>query len=492
MTREPAAPPGTPDSAPADSPASSAAPESPLTSAVADTVLSIPTVDRVTSHTAEDGVAKRPPAESAPADSPTSSVAPESPAAESPAIAAAAESAAAASPSTSAVVDTVLGSPAVDRVTVHTAEDSAAARPPASGEAAAAPAAAPASPLCIFRWDLDKTYLQTDFDSFRALLRTAMQKAADKRTVPGAATLLRELRQSGSERGVGSRICFISGSPRQMRKVLLEKLRLDGVEFDEFILKPNLRNMLTGRFRAMREQVGYKLPALLAGRAGVAVETREVCFGDDAESDGFIYSLYGDVVAGRVERPLLHQEVHDIRMPFAHGELQRRRVVILAREQRRRRLGQAPADAQELLYYLWIVRAPGLGAAGGGGGGECLAAGGSGRSSTARAPPLRPVAGAAGGRAGGPDRRLPRRRWGHRAPGHPGRPARGDPGRRTRRPAAPRQSAAACETRRSAPAGAPARQRQIHRCGGCCRARGPPRRPARGTRPAPAAARTPL
>lgn len=181
---------------------------------------------------------------------------------------------------------------------------------PPSGIAAAvsvvAPAeAAPPPPLCIFRWDLDKTYLQTDFDSFRALLRTAMQKAQDKLTVPGAATLLRELRTSGSERGVGSRICFISGSPRQMRKVLTEKLRLDGVAFDEFILKPNLRNMLTGRFRAMREQVGYKLPALLAGRAGVAVETREVCFGDDAESDGFIYSLYGDVVAGRVERPLL-------------------------------------------------------------------------------------------------------------------------------------------------------------------------------------------
>jgi hypothetical protein len=171
-----------------------------------------------------------------------------------------------------------------------------------------APKAEPAgAPLCIFRWDLDKTYLQTDFDSLRALLQTALQKAADKRTVPGAATLLRELRQSGSERGEGARICFISGSPRQMRKVLTEKLRLDGVEFDEFILKPNLRNMLTGRFRAMREQVGYKLPALLAGRAGVAALAREVCFGDDAESDGFIYSLYGDVLAGRVERPLLER-----------------------------------------------------------------------------------------------------------------------------------------------------------------------------------------
>lgn len=160
-------------------------------------------------------------------------------------------------------------------------------------------------PSCIYRWDLDKTYLQTEFDSLRGLLRTALEGAQAKRTVPGAATLLRELRHAVAPGEGASRICFISGSPRQMRRVLTEKLRLDGVEFDEFILKPNLRNMLTGRFRALREQVGYKLPALLAGRAGVPATVREVCFGDDAESDAFIYSLYGDLLCGRVSRPLL-------------------------------------------------------------------------------------------------------------------------------------------------------------------------------------------
>jgi len=133
-------------------------------------------------------------------------------------------------------------------------------------------------------------------------LRSALEGAEAKQSVPGASALLRELRAGG-----GARICFISGSPRQMRRVLTKKLKLDGVEFDEFILKPNLRNMLTGRFRAMREQVGYKLPALLAGRAGLPPETRETCFGDDAEADGFIYSLYGDIIAGRVKRRLLEE-----------------------------------------------------------------------------------------------------------------------------------------------------------------------------------------
>jgi hypothetical protein len=167
---------------------------------------------------------------------------------------------------------------------------------------AAQPAPAPPPPRHVYRWDLDKTYLKTEFDTLKDLLRSALEGAEAKQSIPGASALLRELRAGG-----GARICFISGSPRQMRRVLTKKLHLDGVEFDEFILKPNLRNMLTGRFRAMREQVGYKLPALLAGRSGLPGGTRETCFGDDAEADGFIYSLYGDIIAGRIERKLLEE-----------------------------------------------------------------------------------------------------------------------------------------------------------------------------------------
>jgi hypothetical protein len=158
-------------------------------------------------------------------------------------------------------------------------------------------------PRHVYRWDLDKTYLKSEFDTLRQLLRSAFEGAADKQSVPGAAALLRELRHGPG----GARICFISGSPRQMRKVLTEKLKLDGVEFDEFILKPNLRNMLTGRWAAVREQVGYKLPALLSGRSGLPADVRETCFGDDAEADFFIYSLYADIVAGDIDRALLEE-----------------------------------------------------------------------------------------------------------------------------------------------------------------------------------------
>ncbi len=188
--------------------------------------------------------------------------------------------------------------------------------PVAPGAPSLRAAQLPPTPAHVYRWDLDKTYLKTEFDTLKQLLRSAFESAEDKRTVPGAAALLRELRA-----GSNARICFISGSPRQMRKTLVKKLKLDGVEFDEFILKPNLQNMLTGRFRAMREQVGYKLPALLAGRAGLPGDVRETCFGDDAEADGFIYSLYGDLTAGRVTRDLLEEILH--RANVYHDDAQR-------------------------------------------------------------------------------------------------------------------------------------------------------------------------
>ncbi|MFN0062284.1 MAG: phosphatase domain-containing protein, partial [Myxococcaceae bacterium] len=147
----------------------------------------------------------------------------------------------------------------------------------------------------IYRWDLDKTYLKTEFDTFRQLVRTVFQGAKEKVAVPGAAALIRELKASGD-----SRVCFVSGSPTQMREVLEQKLKLDGVQWDEFVLKDNVGNLLRGRLRALRGQVGYKLPVLLESRAGVPPETEEVLFGDDAESDAWIYSLYADVLAGRV------------------------------------------------------------------------------------------------------------------------------------------------------------------------------------------------
>ncbi len=148
----------------------------------------------------------------------------------------------------------------------------------------------------VFRWDLDKTYLRTEFDSFRDLVKSALEEARDKQAYPGATALLRSLRQTP-----GHRICIVSGSPTQMRKVLAAKLKLDGVEYDEFVLKNNLRNLVRARFRSLRSQVPYKLPVLLESRADLIGGPPETLFGDDAEADAIIYSLYADLSCGNIE-----------------------------------------------------------------------------------------------------------------------------------------------------------------------------------------------
>ena len=153
----------------------------------------------------------------------------------------------------------------------------------------------------IARWDLDKTYLRTEFDSLRDLVKTALERPDQKRTNPGASTLLREMVRAGI------RVHILSGSPEQMRRNLEDKLRLDGILWDSLTLKPNLQNLLRLRFRAVRDQLGYKLPALLRARASMneSGEAEGVCketlFGDDAEADAFVYSLYADLLAGRVD-----------------------------------------------------------------------------------------------------------------------------------------------------------------------------------------------
>jgi len=148
----------------------------------------------------------------------------------------------------------------------------------------------------VFRWDLDRTYLDTDIHSVRGLMRAALEGAARKRTVPGAAALLREL----VAHDPGIEIEILSGSPTQMRQVIQEKLALDGIVVDRLILKDNLGNLRRGRLRAVRGQVGYKLPELLRGRHRLARNVQETLFGDDSEADAVIYAGYAEAVAGRL------------------------------------------------------------------------------------------------------------------------------------------------------------------------------------------------
>jgi hypothetical protein len=150
------------------------------------------------------------------------------------------------------------------------------------------------------RWDLDKTYLRSEFDSFRQLLRTAFERPEDKDEVPGVAELIKVLKAAAERHQRRTLVYFISASPPQIGKAIRAKLALDGVPYDGIVFKNQLQHLRPGKLHNLREHVGFKLVELLRGRIGLPPETRELLFGDDWESDSLTYSLYADVLGGRV------------------------------------------------------------------------------------------------------------------------------------------------------------------------------------------------
>ncbi len=165
-------------------------------------------------------------------------------------------------------------------------------------------AVSPAKRVTV-RWDLDKTYLHTEFDSFRGLARIPFESAQDKVSAPGVAALIRGLRATARRRDITLRVLFLSASPPQLGKVILEKLAMDGIEHDGITFKDQWQRIRRGKFRDIREQVGYKLTELLRDGRNEKSGTAEYLFGDDWESDPLIYSLYADVVAGSLDRAAL-------------------------------------------------------------------------------------------------------------------------------------------------------------------------------------------
>jgi len=152
----------------------------------------------------------------------------------------------------------------------------------------------------IYRWDIDKTYLTSEFQTMRDIIKTALEKPEEKENIPGTVTLLKELRHGPGKDDQKNPIYFLSASPEQMRQKLLEKIKLDGIECDGLILKDQLSHVRKMRFGRLRKHIGYKLGALIQSRGSLPTGTSEILFGDDTESDSTIYSLYSDVVSRRL------------------------------------------------------------------------------------------------------------------------------------------------------------------------------------------------
>lgn len=147
----------------------------------------------------------------------------------------------------------------------------------------------------IFRWDIDKTYLDTEFETFSGLVKTATEKASDKKAIAGAIPLVRSLNQVEN-----SSLIFLSGSPKQMERVLRKKFSLDGITVDDIVLKDSLGAIKKGHFRDVKQQVGYKLPALVESKLRYPESKEEFLFGDNVEEDALIYLCYSLILSEQI------------------------------------------------------------------------------------------------------------------------------------------------------------------------------------------------
>lgn len=165
----------------------------------------------------------------------------------------------------------------------------------------------------IYVWDLDKTYLDTRFETLSGLWQTVMEKAFQKRNVPGTAALgraLRKFREELEEKPFS--IYFITASPPQLERKIREKLLFDGIEPFGIYFKDNLKNLHPRRWWRLTHQVGFKIQALLLLRLRFRSEIRFVMWGDDSESDAIIYALFSDICARRIEGDELREALRSL------------------------------------------------------------------------------------------------------------------------------------------------------------------------------------
>jgi hypothetical protein len=141
--------------------------------------------------------------------------------------------------------------------------------------------------------DLDKTYLETEFESWIKMAKIPFESPHDKITVPGASEVLEMLRWGGEpaiRQSPAAAIHFVSSSPPQLRLALDGKLTLDRLEWSSDTFKNQSYNLRMARIDLLRHHIAYKTKAILDIASKVAPGSRLMMFGDNAEYDSFIYT----------------------------------------------------------------------------------------------------------------------------------------------------------------------------------------------------------
>lgn len=158
--------------------------------------------------------------------------------------------------------------------------------------------------------DIDKTYLETAFESWVKMARIAFEDASDKKAVRGAPQLLSSLRWGDPDKAMTQKerssyprpLHFVSSSPPQLRNVLEEKLSMDGLDWSSDTFKNQAYNIRKRQFHLLKQQVAYKSAALIQLISGEDPDATWYLIGDNAESDPFIYLGIKLLCEGKLSR----------------------------------------------------------------------------------------------------------------------------------------------------------------------------------------------
>jgi hypothetical protein len=141
--------------------------------------------------------------------------------------------------------------------------------------------------------DIDKTYIETRFESPMAMLKIAFENAEEKQTVTGAPIALLAGRwgnfTSDQSNMQPNSLHFVSASPPQLRKVIRSKLAMDGLDWSSDTFKNQAYNIKARKLRFLKQHAAYKTATILKQMSRSAKDTQFILIGDNAELDAFIY-----------------------------------------------------------------------------------------------------------------------------------------------------------------------------------------------------------
>lgn len=165
--------------------------------------------------------------------------------------------------------------------------------------------------------DLDKTYLETEFESWIKMAKIPFESPHDKITVPGASEVLELVRWGADPRtcvSPRSAIHFVSSSPPQLRLALDGKLTLDHVEWSSDTFKNQTYNLRMARIDLLRHHIAYKTKALLDIATRLPAGSKVLMIGDNAEFDSFIYTGVRLFLEKRMDRTGLKEWLRGARV----------------------------------------------------------------------------------------------------------------------------------------------------------------------------------